>query len=122
MKSGKGRIGVSEVVTRTPSPFAAGIIFDHTNQHMYEDDTPLGGASNLRDDLIKGIVHESGLRPMIPEELAEEFRKKLQRTWPDYCPRTAEDLYDWVEERIFIPFSQWEEMKVSPGPGPSGSA
>ncbi len=109
----EGEIAVSEAVTKSPSPFSAGIIFAHTNQHMYEDDTPLGGQSNLKDDLIRGIVHESGLRPMLPEALAEEFRQKIQRTWPEYCPRSAEDLYDWVEERIVIPRSQWEEMKTA---------
>ncbi len=109
----EGQIKISEVVTKTPSPFASGIIYDHTNQRMYEDDTPLGGISNLREDLIKGIVHESGLRPMLPAELAYEFNSKLQRIWPDYSPRTADDLFDWVEERIFLPFSQWEDMKTA---------
>ena len=109
----EGQIKISEVVTKTPSPFASGIIYDHTNQHMYEDDTPLGGQSNLREDLIKGIIHEPGLRPVLPAGLVEEFSSKLQRTCPDYCPRRAEDLFDWVEERIFIPLSQWEEMKTA---------
>ncbi|MDC7235255.1 MAG: DEAD/DEAH box helicase, partial [Spirochaetales bacterium] len=107
----EGRIRISEAATRTPSPFASGIIYDHTDQRMYEDDTPAGGQSNLREDLIKGIVHESGLRPMLPSDLVAEFSSKLQRTWNEYCPRRGDDLYDWVEERIFIPLPQWEEMK-----------
>jgi ATP-dependent Lhr-like helicase len=106
----EGRIKVTQTVTRTPSPFASGIVYDHTDQRMYEDDTPLGGQSNLREDLIKGIVHESGLRPMLSRELVKEFSAKLQRTWPEYTPRTALDLVDWVDERIFIPLSQWDEM------------
>ncbi len=106
----EGKIRISEAPTRTPSPFAAGIIYDHTNQRMYEDDTPLGGPSNLREDLIKGIVHESGLRPMLPETLAAEFESKLQRTFADYAPRSGDDLLDWVEERVFLPLSQWEEL------------
>ncbi len=109
----EGKIKVSEVVTKTPSPFSAGIIYDHTDQRMYEDDTPLSGQSNLREDLIKGIVHESGLRPMLSAELVREFDNKLQRTYPDYCPRRADDLFDWVEERVFIPLDQWEEMKTA---------
>jgi len=109
----EGKIKVTEAVTRTPSPFSAGIIYDHTDQRMYEDDTPLSGQSNLREDLIKGIIHESGLRPMLPDKLVREFSSKLQRTYPDYCPRTADDLFDWIEERIFIPISQWEEMKTA---------
>ena len=107
----EGIIKVSEVMTKSPSPFAAGIVYSYTDQRMYEYDTPLGGQSNLREDLIRGIVHESGLRPMLSEDLVEEFNSKLQRTWPDYCPRTADDLFDWVEERFFIPLSQWEELK-----------
>jgi ATP-dependent helicase Lhr and Lhr-like helicase len=107
----EGQIKVSEAMTKTPSPFSSGVVYDYTNQRMYEYDTPLAGQSNLREDLIKGIVHESGLRPMLPDELVSEFNQKLQRIFPDYCPRTADDLFDWVEERIFIPLSQWEEMK-----------
>ncbi|MBN2658550.1 MAG: DEAD/DEAH box helicase [Spirochaetales bacterium] len=106
----EGKIRVSEAVTRTPSPFAAGIIYDHTNQRMYEDDTPLGGQSSLNEDLIKGIVYESGLRPMLPPELVKEFQAKLTRTYSDYCPGSSDDLYDWIEERIFLPMSEWEEL------------
>jgi len=107
----EGRIKVCETRTKTPSPFAAGLIYDHTNQRMYEDDTPLGGPSHLRDDLIKGIVHESGLRPMLPEALVEEFERKLQRTHPEYCPRSGDDLLDWIEERVFLTRGQWEELQ-----------
>ncbi|MBB6479837.1 DEAD/DEAH box helicase [Spirochaeta isovalerica] len=106
----EGKIRITDVVTRTPSPFAAGIIYDHTNQRMYEDDTPLGGQSNLNEDLIRGIVHESGLRPMLSCELVAEFQAKLTRTFPDYCPGASDDLFDWIEERIFLPLSQWEEL------------
>ena len=116
----EGLIKVSEVFTKTPSPFASGIIYDYTNHRMYEYDTPLGGQSKLREDLIKGIVHESGLRPMLPEDLVSEFNRKVQRTYPDYCPRTADDLFDWVEERVFIPPKPMGRDEVCPGPGPAG--
>ncbi|MBN2627768.1 MAG: hypothetical protein JXA95_13955, partial [Spirochaetales bacterium] len=109
----EGRLAVTEAFTRSPSPFAAGIAYDHTNQRMYEDDTPLGGASNLKDDLIRGIVTQSGLRPMLPEELVREFTAKLQRTFPDYVPRSGEDLVDWIEERIFLPAGEWGELQAA---------
>lgn len=109
----EGLVRVTEVSTKSPSPFASGIVYSYTDQRMYEYDQPLAGKSNLREDLIKGIVHESGLRPMLSDELVAEFNLKLQRTYPDYCPRTADDLFDWVEERFFIPLRQWEEMKAA---------
>lgn len=107
----EGVVRISETATKTPSPFAAGLVYDHTNQRMYEDDTPLGGQSSLREELIKSIVHESGLRPMLPEALVEEFESKLQRTFPDYAPRSADDLLDWLDERVFLTPGQWEKLR-----------
>ena len=35
---------------------------------------------------------------------------KLQRTAPGYAPRSAEDLLDWVKERLFIPAAEWQTL------------
>lgn len=106
-----GEITVSEVFTPSPSPFADSIIWRQTNFQMYEDDS---ASSSLRtatgDDLIEEILGSQGLRPDIPEDLAESFRRKVQRLETGYSPDSAEELAAWVAERLFIPKDEWAAL------------
>ncbi|HUK11871.1 MAG TPA: hypothetical protein VLW17_01100, partial [Thermoanaerobaculaceae bacterium] len=106
----QGRIAVREVTTSSPSPFASHMGWKRTNELMYEDDAPLGAPSRLRADLIHEVARSSHLRPRLAPELIERFRRKLQRTWPGYAPRSAAELLDWVVERVAIPWPEWEEL------------
>ena len=105
-----GRIVVRETTTSAPSPFAAGVAWKRTNELMYEDDTPLGGPSRLRGDLLEEVARAGHLRPRIPAELAVTFQRKLQRTHPGYAPRTAPELLDWTIERLVLPIAEWWEL------------
>jgi ATP-dependent Lhr-like helicase len=105
-----GRIEVREAKTASPSPFAAGVSWKRTNELMYEDDTPTAGRSRLRDDLLREVVFASHLRPRLAKPLVEAFQRKLQRTYPGYAPRTAEDLLAWLVERVVIPVGEWREL------------
>ena len=105
-----GRIEVREATTAAPSPFAAGVSWKRTNELMYEDDTPSGGPSRLRQDLLHELVFAARLRPRIAPALADEFRRKLQRTYPGYAPRSASELLAWVVERVAIPVGEWGEL------------
>jgi ATP-dependent Lhr-like helicase len=99
-----GRIGISETVTRQPSPFASDVIWRQTNKYVYEDDTPLGGKqSGLSRELLQELVHSPGLRPDLPEALVRELDAKLKRTAPGYAPTDGEELLLWIKERLFIP-------------------
>ncbi|MFP4384942.1 MAG: DEAD/DEAH box helicase [Spirochaetia bacterium] len=106
-----GNIKISETETKMPSPFCGNIIWRQTNLFMYQDDTPTaGGASTLDERLLNEAVFSAKSRPSIDKNLAEVFRKKLQRTAPGYAPETKEELAAWVEDRLAIPASEWEEM------------
>ncbi|MHB8770810.1 MAG: DEAD/DEAH box helicase [Syntrophales bacterium] len=106
-----GQIRVTETRTTAASPFAGGLIWRQINTHMYEDDTPVSGKpSGLSGELLREVLFSSRLRPRIPDSLAASLRLKLQRTAPGYAPRSAEDLLDWVKERVFIPHDEWEEL------------
>jgi len=106
-----GRIKLSEVHTVRPSPFAEGLIWKQTNRDMYGDDTPGSGrSSSLSQELIRAVVSSGSLRPRIPEDLAADLEAKLQRTAPGYAPRTADDLLDWVKERLIIPAPEWQAL------------
>ena len=106
-----GRITWSEASTTTPSPFAADIVWKQTNRLMYEDDQPEGdGRSPLRHDLLRELVLGSRLRPRLPGDLIDTFQRKLQRVYPGYAPQSADDLIDWVRERVAIPQAEWQEL------------
>ncbi len=107
----EGEIEVEEVRTGSPSPFAANLIWQHTNHYMYADDSPeSAAASNLRQDLLKELVFESHLRPRLPRQLVEQFRAKIQRTALGYAPHSGDDLVDWLRERALVPAEDWRRL------------
>lgn len=107
----RGELPVVEVRTEAPSPFAAGLMWKHTNHYMYEDDTPeKGGASGLRQDVLQELVFASHLRPRLPRHLVERFRQKVQRTLAGYAPAPGDDLRDWILERQLVPTDEWQEL------------
>ena len=106
-----GDIEVVEARTLSPSPFAASLMWLHTNHYMYADDSPeASGPSVLRQDLLKELVFEAHLRPRLPRELIGQFRRKVQRTAEGYAPRPGDDLVDWLRERILIGEGEWREL------------
>ncbi len=105
-----GRIAVHEVTTAAASPFAANVAWRRANELMYEDDTPIGGRSRLRPDLLREVALAAHLRPRVPRALADAFRRKLQRTFPGYAPRSAHELLAWAVERVVIPADEWREL------------
>jgi len=106
-----GGIRVTEVVTEKPSPFADGIIWKQTNQYMYEDDSPRSKLrTGLSDALLKEVMYSSHLRPRFSGEMLLSFQRKLHRVASGYAPETAEELLQWVRERLYIPAVEWDEL------------
>jgi ATP-dependent helicase Lhr and Lhr-like helicase len=106
-----GRIKISETFTSSASPFADGLIWKQTNTYMYADDSPLSGkASQLSQEILKEVVFSHRLRPRLPGNLVRSLEAKLQRTASGYAPRSAQDLLDWIKERVLIPVSEWQDL------------
>ena len=106
-----GEIAVSEVIGKKPSPFTDGVIWRQTNKLMYEGDSPESKLrSSLSDDLIKEVIYSSHLRPRFSEELIRDLQRKLHRVKAGYSPGSAEELLQWVKERLFIPAPEWQEL------------
>jgi ATP-dependent Lhr-like helicase len=106
-------VEVRHVVTEAPSPFAANLVWRQTNLLMYADDAPEAegvGGTGLRRDLLRELVFSSSLRPRVPASVVEELRAKLQRVAPGYAPRNADELLDWLRERLLVPVSEWREL------------
>jgi ATP-dependent Lhr-like helicase len=107
----EGKIALHRVMTEKPSPFAANVLWRQTNELMYEDDRIDGTAGpRVRKDLLHELVMSSQLRPRLDPELVQRFQNKLQRLAPGYSPRSAEELVDWVNERVLIPRSEWRQL------------
>ena len=102
-----GAITTSIAETSAPTPFAAGIAFDQVSRYMYADDTPERRApSALSEDLIRQAVHDQRLRPSIEPAVIDDFESKVQRTAAGYAPQDADDLAEWVKERVLIPAAE----------------
>lgn len=106
-----GKIHISEVNTKKPSPFAEGIIWRQTNQYMYEDDSPHAKLrTRLSDTLLKEVMYSSHLRPRFSGELLHSFQEKLHRVAVGYSPGTPGELLQWVKERLYISVNEWHEL------------
>ena len=109
-----GEIRVSEVYTTAPSPFAHGLIWSQTNKYLYQDGSSESGRpSTLSQDLLKELVSSSHLRPRLPFPLIGEFLAKQQRTAPGYAPEPGPELFDWVKERLLMPFEEWSQLLLA---------
>ena len=110
-----GKIRISQVHSSAPSPFSAGLIWQQTNQHMYEDDTPTvhNTASGISSDLIREIMGDAGRAQIIPASVFNQLQEKLHRIAPDYSPSTPQDLLDWLKERLLIPQPEWDRLLMA---------
>ncbi len=109
-----GIIHWSEVTTNQPSPLAYNMSWDQINTYMYQEDRSISGKnSRLRESLISEIVKSPDLRPALEPDLIAEFEEKRQRLYPGYAPQSPRDLVDWVKERLLIPDSEWQTLKIA---------
>jgi len=106
-----GKIKCTAVKAGVFSPFAANLVWQQQDKHIYEGDGAFTGSiSRLSDDLLKEVALSAHLRPHLDPRLAKEFKQKLQRTTPGYSPPTPIELLDWVKERLLIPEPEWQEL------------
>lgn len=106
-----GTTEIVETVTGSPSPFASGIIHQHTEKFMYKDDSPESGSpSSLDDNYIRDFIYGKDFILDIPVDVMDEFTQKRQRIYPGYEPSDPYELLDFLKERVFIPSSEWKNL------------
>ncbi len=111
-----GEIAWSETTVESASPFSADVVWKQTNRLMYEDDEPERAAGgSLRRDLLRELVLGSQLRPRLPTTIVDRLERKLKRVHPGYAPQSAEDLAEWVRERVLLPRGEWVELLEAAG-------
>ena len=106
-----GVITWSEVHSSQASPMAQQMAWSQINKYMYMDDAPGDDQpSQLSGDLLHEIVHSLALRPSVSRTIATQFEQKSLRLIPGYAPADAEDLLEWVKERLLIPLAEWKQL------------
>jgi len=109
-----GEIIITEATTPEASPFADGLIWKQTNAYMYADDTPPAGkTSQFNRELLSEVLFSGRLRPRIPGAVIASLEERLRRTAPGYAPRSADDLLDWIKDRVLIPAPEWMELTAA---------
>ena len=120
---GSGSIVVDFFKTRKPSPFAYGLSWAENNALMYEyDERPdlLGPPSDkspgpsLSDEVIASALGNAALRPVLKNQLVNDFCSRLRRELSGWAPEDALNLSEWVKERFAIPSNglneEWEKL------------
>jgi ATP-dependent Lhr-like helicase len=76
-------VKVVEAETRSPSPFAAALLFDYVGNFMYEGDAPLAErraqALTIDHARLKALLGEAALRDLLDAESIAEVEAGLQR-------------------------------------------
>ena len=106
-----GEIEVARCRTTAASPFARNLLWETTNTGIYETDTGVQApGSTVSEEAIQRSLLTPALRPTLPVDLVEQFRRRLQRTERGYAPVDSRGLIDWVTERTVLTPAEWEEL------------
>lgn len=106
-----GAIAWTAIRTSVASPLAQSLSWGQISEYMYMGDVPSAGRpSRLRDDLLRELVFNAGLRPTVPRDIVRAFEEKAQRIAPGYAPQPGRDLIDWLRERLWVRQSEWGRL------------
>jgi len=91
-------VGVVEVETASPSPFASSLLFEYVQTYMYEGDAPVAErraqALALDRDLLRELLGRDELRELIDPEALESVEADLQGRSERARARDADGLHD----------------------------
>lgn len=91
-------VGVVEVETQSPSPFASSLLFEYVQTYMYEGDAPVAErraqALALDRDLLRELLGRDELRELIDPNALEQVEDDLQGRSERARARGADGLHD----------------------------
>jgi ATP-dependent helicase Lhr and Lhr-like helicase len=97
-KLASGEIRTASVTTETPSPFAAGVLFDFIAVYMYEWDQPRADTSGqfmgLNRELLNELVDQSAAANTLRSDAVAEVESRLQHTADGTRARSPEELME----------------------------
>ncbi len=95
---GQRQIRVHTVDSRTPSPFAAALLFSYVANYIYDGDAPLAErraqALSIDQDQLRELLGDADLRELLDINAIEETEEQLQLLAPDYRARTMDGVHD----------------------------
>ena len=96
-------VGIHDVDTHQPSPYARSLLFGYVAQFVYEGDSPIAerraAALSLDQGLLAELLGRAELRELLDPDVLAEIEETLQRTDPERRARDAEgvaDLLRWL--------------------------
>jgi ATP-dependent Lhr-like helicase len=96
-------VGIHDVDTHQPSPYARSLLFGYVAQFVYEGDSPIAerraAALALDQGLLAELLGRAELRELLDPDVLAETEAMLQRTHPERRVRDAEgiaDLLRWL--------------------------
>jgi ATP-dependent Lhr-like helicase len=91
-------IRVIPVTTRTPSPFAAALMFNYVANFIYEGDSPLAErraqALLVDPSQLRELLGEAELRELLDADALEALELYLQHLTPERTAKHADGLHD----------------------------
>ena len=92
------QLRVHVVETRTPSPFAASLLFSYVANFLYDGDAPLAErraqALTIDQDQLREIMGEADLRELLDGDAMAEIEEQHQCLVDPYKARNADGLHD----------------------------
>ena len=100
-------VGIHDVDTHQPSPYARSLLFGYVAQFVYEGDSPIAerraAALSLDQGLLAELLGRAELRELLDPEVLAEVEAELQRLTPERQARGSEGVADLL--RLLGPLS-----------------
>ncbi|AWH53060.1 ATP-dependent helicase [Stenotrophomonas sp. ESTM1D_MKCIP4_1] len=116
-----GQVGMVEVETAVPSPFAANLLFGYVAEFMYEADVPLAErrASVLALDsgLLAELLGQVDLGELLDDDVVATVARELQRLDPIRHARGSEGVADLLRELGPLPAIDVAQRITEPAQG-----
>jgi ATP-dependent Lhr-like helicase len=108
----RGAITWSHCRVARASPFGSDLVFDQVSHLMYADDAPLRSTpSALEDALVAGLGGATDEAPAFAAALVERYARRRARLEPGWLPADAEELAEWVRERVALADDETEALE-----------
>ena len=95
---GNRSLRVHTVDSRTPSPFAAALLFSYVANYIYDGDAPLAErraqALSIDQDQLRELMGDADLRELLDIAAIEETEEQLQCLAETYKARTMDGVHD----------------------------
>jgi ATP-dependent Lhr-like helicase len=92
------QLRIHVVDTRTPSPFAASLLFSYVANFLYDGDAPLAErraqALTIDQDQLRELLGEADLRELLDADAMAEIEEQQQCLVDPFRARTADGIHD----------------------------